>query len=564
MNGLFPALFFGGLALFTFKPQGADAVKIVPDEAPQNHGLGGYIQATHAELANQLPQANTGYLAALAHDPDNAMLRQRSLQAALAANDFDNATRLAKTLPIAQQPAMAQLALLVAAVRDNDITTATEITRRLQKLGPSLPVLQAIESDLAAASGTPVGKLLPKLAQGGWVGQWHAARLALQASDVPAAQVLLQQALATNPGAYPAAQLALAVMPTAATQTILDDFNAANPTLGPALQAPVDPPEMGTPAMALSGNIAAALQAFALEIWAEGAPSAALQLSALAQHAGPDAQLGNFLPYAHALLLEANGNTTQAQAIYQMLGATPGFASLAQLRLNEIAFAQATTPRARARAANAAWQLAQAHQTTSIFWHSAAQTALAAGQYQRAAAAATALLPLLPQTPSATLPLRQAELYFARGAALAQANQTTQAEADLKTAIALNPAHAEALNYLGYMWVDTNQNLMEAYTLLKRAYLLAPQSAAITDSVGWAYYRKGDYATARDYLERAAALDTESPEILSHLADTYAKLGQADEAAKLLRRALALAQAGAEVPSADFLKTLRTRVHKLK
>lgn len=564
MNGILPLLLLGGAVAVAMQGESnaapAAPLKALPEASES--GLGGYIQAVHAELVRQLPMAHKGYLAALAHDPDNAMLRQRSLSIALAANDFETATRLAKSLPVAEQPAMAQLALLVDAVKTNRLDEAKVILMRLQNIGPNLPVVHVLSAQVAAAEGTPVAKLLPLLATYGWVGQWHGARLALQADDAAAAQLLIRQAITTNPGAYPAAQLALMVLPEAEHKGVLKAFAEANPSLAPALHAVPQAVQLGTPAQALRGNVAAALQGFALELWAEGAPGAALQLSALAQQAGPDAQLGSFLNYAYALVQEAasQGNITKA---YTTLKTDPTFGLLAQMRLNELAYLHAHNDATRKAAAGDAFTLAKRHPQFAVLWQSAAQLSLGSGDFNNAIKASTAILPLLPQAPSATLALREADVYFARGAANAQAGKTKEAEADLKAAITRNPAHAEALNYLGYMWVDADTNLAEAYDMLKTAQLLAPQSAAITDSVGWAYYRKGDYATARDYLEKALELDPDIPEIISHLADTYSKLGQEAEAAKLWRRALKLADDGAEVPSEAFHKELRAKVKAL-
>lgn len=561
MGGVLPFVLLGGAAAFAWQGhKGAEPNTVMPTAAlASTTTLSGYLQAVHAEMARQLPLANQGYIAALANDPDNMMLRQRSLSLALAASDFDTAIRLAKTLPVAEQPAMAQMALLVDAVNAGRLDEANAVLKHLRHLGPTLPIVNVLESQLAAASGTPIAKLLPLLATYGWVGQWHGARLAMQAGDMPAAQLLIRQANTTNPGAYPAAQLALLILPETEHATILTHFAEANPALAPALTQTPQALPTETPAHALKGNIAAALQGFALELWAEGAPGAALQLSALAQHAGPDAQLGAFLPYAYALVQEA-ANPTNAHPNYEALRNDAHFGILANMRLNELAYANATTDGARRTAAKAAWALAKAHPTFAILWQSAAQLALGSGDFTQAAEASGALLPLLPQNPSNTLALREADVYFARGAALAQAGKTKAAEADLKTAIERNPAHAEALNYLGFMWVDANTNLAEAFDMLKKAHMLAPQSAAITDSVGWAYYRKGDYVIAREYLEQALELDPDLPEILSHLADTYAALGQQAEANKLWRRALTQAENGAEVPSADFIKTLRAKL----
>jgi tetratricopeptide (TPR) repeat protein len=113
---------------------------------------------------------------------------------------------------------------------------------------------------------------------------------------------------------------------------------------------------------------------------------------------------------------------------------------------------------------------------------------------------------------------------------------------------------------LGYMWVDRGVNVDAAFALLKRAHLLAPQDGAISDSVGWAYFKQGDYVNALKYLEMASEQDAENPEIYDHLADTYAKLGKEREALKFWQLALELLDKGAEPPRADFRQAVEDKV----
>jgi tetratricopeptide (TPR) repeat protein len=336
-------------------------------------------------------------------------------------------------------------------------------------------------------------------------------------------------------------------------------FTASNPALAPLLSVPTP---LASPTLA--DNTAAALLEFALQVWAEGVPELAQQiLNTTTLLPVKEPLLQPLLPYYRALLADSAGQTALATELLTSLARRPdGFGALAKLRLNELQAQGSNAPRTLRAAAAAGRHLAAQYPNQPVFWQSALQLNLAASQYAAAAETATRLLQLLPAEPSGTLPQRQADLYFARGAAYAQAGRSGLAETDLQQAIALDPAHAEALNYLGFLWVDENRNVAEAYTLLKRAHLLAPNNGAITDSVGWAYYRQGDYDTARTYLELAAQQEPGTPEILSHLGDTYFQLGQQAEARKLWQRALELANQGADVPSPDFLQQLQAKVRR--
>jgi tetratricopeptide (TPR) repeat protein len=125
-----------------------------------------------------------------------------------------------------------------------------------------------------------------------------------------------------------------------------------------------------------------------------------------------------------------------------------------------------------------------------------------------------------------------ASFYFAYGAAAEQAGDLTKAVAMLKKSIELEPdTAAQAYNYLGYMWVDRGENLEEAGTLIKRALALDPENGAYLDSLGWYFYKLGDYEQAVTYLKQALErLQPLDPVVLEHLGDAYAAQGKSAEA----------------------------------
>lgn len=129
-------------------------------------------------------------------------------------------------------------------------------------------------------------------------------------------------------------------------------------------------------------------------------------------------------------------------------------------------------------------------------------------------------------------------LHFARAATRDELGRWSDAEADLRQALALSPDQPDVLNYLGYSWVDRGENLQEGLTMIRRAVELRPSSGAIIDSLGWAYYRLGDYRQALLFLERAVELEPGSSVLNDHLGDAYWRVGRRTEARFQWRRAL--------------------------
>jgi Flp pilus assembly protein TadD len=86
------------------------------------------------------------------------------------------------------------------------------------------------------------------------------------------------------------------------------------------------------------------------------------------------------------------------------------------------------------------------------------------------------------------------------------------------------------LNYLGYAQLDRGEEIEASERLIREALRLAPDSAAITDSLGWALYKTGRLDEAIPVLERAAKGEPADVEINEHLGDAYYAAGRRIEA----------------------------------
>ncbi len=128
-------------------------------------------------------------------------------------------------------------------------------------------------------------------------------------------------------------------------------------------------------------------------------------------------------------------------------------------------------------------------------------------------------------------------LYF-RGISYERTKQWEKAEADFLRVLEIEPENADALNYLGYTWVDRGENLERAFDMIRKAVALEPGSGAIIDSLGWAHYKLGEYEEAKIQLEKAVTLSPSSATIVDHLGDLYWRLGRYREAGYQWERAL--------------------------
>ncbi|HEV7156904.1 MAG TPA: tetratricopeptide repeat protein [Caulobacteraceae bacterium] len=131
-------------------------------------------------------------------------------------------------------------------------------------------------------------------------------------------------------------------------------------------------------------------------------------------------------------------------------------------------------------------------------------------------------------------------LLYMRAVDYQESDHWPEAEKDLTTALKQRPDEPELLNFLGYSWIDRGENLHQALAMVQKAVDANPKSGAMIDSLGWAYYRLGQYNAAVDKLEQAVAIEAGDPDVNNHLGDAYWRVGRQTEARFQWTRVLTL------------------------
>ena len=148
------------------------------------------------------------------------------------------------------------------------------------------------------------------------------------------------------------------------------------------------------------------------------------------------------------------------------------------------------------------------------------------------ARAITVLEPVARSNPNdATTQLALADLYSNTG-------RKADAERTVRQLVTLEPGNADALNYLGYLLADGGKQLDEAIRLVRRALDIEPDTPNYLDSLGWAYYRRGDYDQAEKYVVPAAQQMPRNATVQEHLGDILAKRNRWADAIAAWTRAL--------------------------
>ncbi len=124
------------------------------------------------------------------------------------------------------------------------------------------------------------------------------------------------------------------------------------------------------------------------------------------------------------------------------------------------------------------------------------------------------------------------------GTILTLQNKTEEARKQYERALALDPQMPVAANNLAWDYAETGQNLDVALALAQSAKSKLPNSASVSDTLGWIYYKKGLGGLAVASLEDAARQAPSDPSIRYRLGLAYLKTGDQKRARSSFEQAL--------------------------
>jgi tetratricopeptide (TPR) repeat protein len=110
-----------------------------------------------------------------------------------------------------------------------------------------------------------------------------------------------------------------------------------------------------------------------------------------------------------------------------------------------------------------------------------------------------------------------AQIYATMGYAAWIQKQYKEAVDYYEKALQMDENNATAMNSLGYVLVDANIDIARGIRFCRKAVEKSPQNAAYLDSLGWGYYKSGDYQEARVWLRRAFDLAPHHPVVRAHM-----------------------------------------------
>jgi|GEM_PF-1829125 len=113
------------------------------------------------------------------------------------------------------------------------------------------------------------------------------------------------------------------------------------------------------------------------------------------------------------------------------------------------------------------------------------------------------------------------EVAYLYGQLLDQTGERMAAIKVVERMLERNPSHVEALNFVGYSYLEANIHRRRAGDLLQKAHQLSPENPYVLDSLGFYFFKEGKTEKAVHFLEKSAQKLADEPAVLEHLADAY-------------------------------------------
>lgn len=131
------------------------------------------------------------------------------------------------------------------------------------------------------------------------------------------------------------------------------------------------------------------------------------------------------------------------------------------------------------------------------------------------------------------------------------ANQLQAAAEQYQAILRLAPDSVPALNNLAWVYQQLKDG--RATALAEKALKLAPENAAVLDTLGWMLFEQGNITRATELLKKAVAIAPMLPELHHHLAQALLKSGDKAQARKELEQVLTT---GANYPKLEEARAL--------
>lgn len=154
-------------------------------------------------------------------------------------------------------------------------------------------------------------------------------------------------------------------------------------------------------------------------------------------------------------------------------------------------------------------------------------------------------------------------LHFNYAVLLSDAGREVDARAAMERVLALNPEHADALNFVAYSLAESAIELPHAKELIERALAIRPSDGYFLDTLGFIYLLQGELPKALSTLERATQIVGDDAAILEHYGDVLVALGRFEEAGDQYRSALEFGRDAKDEIDEELIERVEKKLRQL-
>lgn len=154
-------------------------------------------------------------------------------------------------------------------------------------------------------------------------------------------------------------------------------------------------------------------------------------------------------------------------------------------------------------------------------------------------------LSLATQTPSPDA--LRSTIFGMLGDVFSARDKWKEADRAYERSLELDPDNVNVLNNYAYYLSERDEQLERAKKMSLRAINGDPNNASYLDTVGWVFYKLGDFENAKIYIQKSLDTGEASATVLDHMGDIYLKLNQSKKAKDFWDRALKMDPSKSEI-----------------
>ena len=254
-------------------------------------------------------------------------------------------------------------------------------------------------------------------------------------------------------------------------------------------------------------------------------------------------------------VLESNGYNDIANDYYKQVKPDSGYYYIAQTRIILNQHKDKKLSEAKKTLAD----LLKSYPEDAQLWSEYGNILSSLNDFEEAISAYEKALSLLPEDDKENW-----SVLYALGVTYDQIGKKEKAEEILLKTLEPSNRDAVVLNYIGYSWLEEGKNLDEAGKMIYEAYNKYPLDGHIIDSLGWLFYRIGNYEKAVEYLEQASDMNPANAVISDHLGDAYWMKGRKNEAGFQWNHALILKEDADMIDRENIKGKIKKGLDKMK